>query len=102
MGSEGGHSEGSMLSHEPTRIQGTGDTGHGLGQVNDDLGLGCLGLDPLHELGTCERQDEIPRVRIDLEDIPFVPVPGHAAVGGVMAYSHAGSLCILCALGRAT
>ena len=102
MGSEGGHSEGSMLSHEPTRIQGTGDTGHGLGQVNDDLGLGRLGLDPLHELGPRECQDQIPRVRIDLEDIPFVPVPGHAAVGGVVADSHARSLCIPCALGSTT
>ena len=102
MGSEGGHSEGSMLSHEPTRIQGTGDTGHGLGQINDDLSLGCLGLDPLHKLGTRERQDEIPCVRVHLEDIPLVPVPGHAAVGRVVADSHAGSWCIPCALGRTT
>ena len=102
MESEGGHSEGSMLSHESARVQGPWHTGHGLGQVDDDLGLGCLGLDPLHELGTREGQDEISRVRVHLEDIPLIPVSGHAAVGGVVADSHARSLCIPCALGSTT
>ena len=102
MESEGGHSEGSMLSHESARVQGPWHTGHGLGQVDDDLGLGCLGLDPLHELGARERQHEVPRVRVHLEDIPLIPVSGHAAVGGVVADSHARSLCIPCALGSTT
>ena len=73
------------------------ETCHGLGKINNDLGLGCLGLDPLHELGASQREHEIPRVRVHLEDISLVPVPGHAAVGRVVADSHARSLCIPCA-----
>ena len=88
---------------QPSRRVGTArKAGHRLRQVNDDLGLGCLGLDPLHELGSGERQDEIPCVRIHLEAIFLVPVAGHPALDRVMADSHAGSLCIPCALGEGT
>ena len=84
------------------RVDGMRHTSHRLRQVNDDLGLGCLRLDPLHELGSGERQDEVPCVRIDLEDIPLIPVAGHPAFSRVMADSHARSLCIPCALGSTT
>ena len=77
-------------------------TSHRLRQVNDDLGLGCLGLDPLHELGARERQHEVPRVRVHLEAVFLVPVAGHPALDRVMADSHARSLCISCALGEGT